>query len=139
MSRTRIARAAGTAAIGLILCCTAVAGPHAFTRTIVTQRTANGHVRDTTVVSAQGQTATRHAVVSNDAATGTRTRDVDYTGFSGKTASVDTVTQRTAGGYTRDTTATGPNGKVATRSVVASCDKAAKSCTKTISVNGGGG
>src|SRR4029434_7419831 len=107
------------------------------TRTVqeTSQRTDNGHVRSSTLTNAQGQSATRNAVVTNDKDNGTRTRDVTYTGVNGKTATSNTVTTRTDNGYTHDTTATAPNGAIGTREVVASCDKAAGRCTKDVKVN----
>src|SRR5262245_2542292 len=87
--------------------------PH--TRTTERQRTDNGHTRTDTWTGANGRTATRDAVVSNDREAGTRTRNVDYTGPNGKTSSVDSVRTRTDDGFTRNTTATNAEGKTATR------------------------
>ena len=101
----------------------------------VTQKTANGYTRDSTLTNAEGQSATRNAVVMNDKDNGTRTRDVTYTGVNGKTSTANTVTTRTDTGYTRDTTITGPNGGSGTRAVVVACDKAAGHCTKDVAVN----
>ena len=65
--------------------------PH--TRTTERQRTDNGHTRTDTVTRASdGATATRNAVVTNDKDAGTRTRNVDYTGFDGRQRSVDSTT-----------------------------------------------
>ena len=47
---------------------------------------------------ADGSTASRRAEVVNDADSGTRTRNVDYTGFDGKERSVDRVSTRTDNG-----------------------------------------
>ncbi len=101
----------------------------------VTQKTDNGYTRNSTFTNAEGQSATRNAVVTNDKDNGTRTRDVTYTGVNGKTSTANTVTTRTDTGYTRDTTVTGPNGGSGTRDVVVACDKAAGHCTKDVAVN----
>jgi hypothetical protein len=87
--------------------------PHA--RTTERQRTETGRTRSDTVTRADGSTASRRAVVTNDADAGSRTRNVDYTGFDGKERSVDRTSTRTDDGYTRSTTATGANGGAATR------------------------
>ena len=109
----------------------------ALTRTTTVQRTDSGPTSHTTISGANGKTATRDVVVSNDREAGTRTRSVDATGPNGKTRSVDSVTQRTDDGYTRNTTAVGPKGNVTTRTVDVSCDKSAQGCTRTVEVNGG--
>jgi hypothetical protein len=103
----------------------------------VTQKTDNGHTRDSTYTNGKGETATRNAVVTNDKDNGTRTRDVTYTGVNGKTSTVDSVTTRTDTGYTRNATATGANGQSGTRQVTVACDKAAGNCSKDVVVNGG--
>ena len=54
-------------------------------------------------------------IVTNDREAGTRTRDVDYTGFDGKTRSVDSVATKTDDGLTRSTTVTNAQGQTATR------------------------
>src|SRR5262245_5287499 len=95
----------------------------------VTQKTDNGYTRNSTFTNAQGESATRNAVVTNDRDNGTRTREVTFTGVNGKTATSNTVTTRTDNGYTRDTAITGPNGSGGTREVVVACDKAAGHCT----------
>jgi hypothetical protein len=89
--------------------------PH--TRTTERQRTESGRTRSDTVTRGDGSTASRRAEVVNDADTGTRTRNVDYTGFDGKARSVDRVSTKTDDGYTRETTATGANGQTATRNL----------------------
>jgi len=95
--------------------------PH--TRTTERQRTENGHTRSGTWISADGKTATRDAVVTNDPEAGTRTREVDYTGPDGNTASRDTVRTKTEDGFTRSTTATNKDGETATRDLTVSRDK----------------
>ena len=102
--------------------------PH--TRTTERQRTDNGHTRTDTWTGANGRTATRDAVVSNDREAGTRTRNVDYTGPNGKTASADSVRTRTEDGFTRNTTATNANGETATRDLTVSRDKEAGTVTR---------
>ncbi len=107
--------------------------PH--TRTTERQRTEDGHTRTDTVTDANGRTRTREAVVTNDREAGTRTRNVDYTGPDGNTASVDSVRTRTDDGYTRDTTRTTPNDVTLTREVDVSCDKEANKCVKQVEVD----
>jgi len=133
--------------------------PH--TRTTERQRTETGRTRSDTVTRADGATASRHAVVTKDTDAGTRTRNVDYTGFDGKERSVDhvgtrtesgytretnysaadgrtgsksDVIQRTEDGYSRNTTHTTPDGATHTRDVDVSCDKDAKKCVKQVDV-----
>jgi hypothetical protein len=124
---------------------TAVAGtgdraqrPHArrgdWSSHVERQRTEDGYTRNSTFTNAEGQTATRNAVVTNDKDNGTRTRDVTYTGVNGKTSRANTVATRTDTGYTRNTTVTRPNGDSGTREVVIACDKAAGRCTKDVAV-----
>lgn len=95
--------------------------PH--TRTTERQRTETGRTRSDTWTNANGNTATRDAVVTNDREAGTRTREVDYTGPNGGTATVDSVRTRTEDGFTRSTTATNPDGETATRDLTVSRDK----------------
>jgi len=102
--------------------------PH--TRTTERQRTENGHNRTDTWTGANGRTATRDAVVSNDREAGTRTRNVDYTGPNGGTTSVDSVRTRTDDGFTRATTITNPQGETATRDLTVSRDKEAGTVTR---------
>jgi hypothetical protein len=104
------------------------AQPH--TRTTERQRTDTGHTRTDTWTGADGRTATRDAVVTNDREAGTRTRDVDYTGPNGKTASVDSVRTKTDDGFTRSTTVTNPQGETATRDLSVSRDKEAGTVTR---------
>lgn len=103
--------------------------PH--TRTTERQRTETGHTRTDTVTRADGATATRHAEVTNDREAGTRTRDVDYTGFDGKQRQVDSVHTKTEGGFTRSTTATNAQGETATRDLTVSRDKDAGVATRS--------
>ena len=104
------------------------AQPH--TRTTERQRTENGHTRLDTWTRADGKTATREAVVTNNRDDGTRTREVDYTGPGGKTASVDSVRTKTDDGFTRSTTVTNKDGEVATRDLTVSRDKEAGTVTR---------
>jgi hypothetical protein len=101
----------------------------------VTQKTDSGYTRNSTFTNAQGESATRNAVVTNDKDNGIWTRDVTYTGVNGRTATSNTVTNRTDDGYTRDTTITGPKGGSGTREVAVACDKTAGHCTKDVAVN----
>jgi len=105
-----------------------VTQPH--TRTTERQRTDNGHKRTDTVTRADGATATRNATVSNDKEAGTRTRNVDYTGFDGRQRSVDSVSTKTDDGFTRSTTATNAQGETATRDLTVSRDKETGTTTR---------
>jgi len=57
-------------------------GPNGGQRSLndVTQRTDNGYTREQTVTRANGSTASRHVVVTKDAATGVLTKDVTVNG-----------------------------------------------------------
>jgi hypothetical protein len=119
---------------------TRAAQPH--TRTTERQRTETGHTRNDTWTNADGKTATRDAVVTNDKEAGTRTRNVDYTGPNGKTASVDSTRTKTEDGFTRSTTATNAQGETATRDLTVSRDKEAGTVTRSAdytTFNGGTG
>jgi hypothetical protein len=105
-----------------------VTQPH--TRTTERQRTENGHTRTDTWTAADGRSATRNAEVTNDREAGTRTRNVDYTGPNGNTASVDSVRTRTEDGFTRSTTVTNAQGETATRDLTVSRDKEAGTVTR---------
>jgi hypothetical protein len=102
--------------------------PH--TRTTERQRTENGHTRTDTWTGADGKTATRATVVTNDKDAGARTRNVDYTGPNGNTASVDSVRTRTEDGFTRSTTVTNAQGETATRDLTVARDKEAGTVTR---------
>lgn len=102
-----------------------------------TTRTENGFTRNTVATNRQGETATRDMTLVRDKEAGTVTRSANYTTFDGKEGSMTDVRTRTDDGYTRETTRNLPNGNVQTRSVDVSCDKDAKSCTKTVDRNGG--
>ena len=102
--------------------------PH--TRTTERQRTDNGHTRTDTWTGADGRSATRDAVVTNDREAGTRTRNVDYTGPNGNTGSVDSVRTRTDDGFTRSTTVTNGQGETATRDLTVARDKEAGTVTR---------
>jgi hypothetical protein len=95
--------------------------PH--TRTTERQRTENGRTRKDTWTNAEGQNATRDAVITRDKEAGTRTREVDYTGPDGNTASVDRTRTKTEDGFTRSTTATNAQGETATRDLTVTRDK----------------
>ena len=103
--------------------------PH--TRTTERQRTETGHTRTDTVTRADGATATRNAVVTNDKEAGTRTRNVDYTGFDGKSRSVDSTRTKTDDGFTRSTTATNAQGETATRDLTMSHDQDTGTTTRS--------
>jgi len=102
--------------------------PH--TRTTERQLTDTGHTRTDTWTGADGRTATRDAVVTNDREAGTRTRNVDYSGPNGNTASVDSVRTRTDDGFTRSTTVTNGQGETATRDLSVARDKEAGTVTR---------
>ena len=135
------------------------AQPH--TRTVERQRTETGRTRRDTLTRADGGTATRDAEINRERDTGSTTRYVDYTGFDGKSRSVDSVRTRTEGGFTReanyttlegregsmsdviqrteegftrDTVRTAPDGRTHTRTVEVACDKDASKCVKQVEV-----
>ena len=108
-----------------------VTQPH--TRTTERQRTETGHTRTDTWTGANGNTATREAVVTHDTDAGTRTRNVDYTGPNGNTASVDSVRTKTEDGFTRATTVTNAQGETATRDLTVTRDKDAGTVTRDAS------
>lgn len=103
-----------------------------WTRTTTGQRTDMGHNRNTIVTRDDGKSATRNTTVVNDRAAGTRSVDSTATGFNGRSTTYSSDAQRTATGYTRDVTRTLPNGQVNQHGVDVACDKAAQSCTKTV-------
>lgn len=105
-----------------------VTQPH--TRTTERQRTETGHTRTDTWTGANGNTATREAVVTNDKDAGTRTRNVDYTGPNGNTTSVDSVRTKTEDGFTRSTTVTNAQGETATRDLTVTRDKDSGTVTR---------
>ena len=109
-----------------------------WSRSTQVQRTPNGHTRQDHWQNANGQSASRDVVVTNDQASGTRNRNAVRTGPEGRSATVDTITQRTDDGYTRDVTRTLPDGQVKERGVDVSCDQAAQSCIKTVTRGDGG-
>jgi len=106
-----------------------VTQPH--TRTTERQRTETGHTRTDTVTRADGTSATRNAVVTNDREAGTRTRNVDYTGFDGRQRSVDSTATKTVDGLTRHTTATNAQGETATRDLAVSRDRETGTATRS--------
>ncbi len=114
-------------------------GPNGGTASVdsVTTRTENGFTRSTTATNHRGETATRESSLTRDREAGTVTRTASYTTFNGGEGSMNSVRTRTDDGYTRDVTRELPNGETRSRSVDVSCDKDAKTCTKTVDVNGG--
>lgn len=127
-ARPRLPALAATAALGLLIAAAALTSAQAadrgqgaprkgaasshtprpqgdYTRHTERQRTENGHTRTDTWTSDRG-TASRSAVVVNDRANQTRTRNVDSTGPKGGTQSRDVVTTRdpTTGTWTKDVT-----------------------------------
>lgn len=106
------------------------------TRTTVRTRTDNGFTVHTTATNPQGETATRDMTVARDPEAGTRTRTSSFTNFQGQSGSSQSVTTRTDTGSVTATTATRPNGETVERTVTRTCDKAAKSCTKTVDNHG---
>ncbi len=107
--------------------------PH--TRTTERQRTENGRTRSDTWTRADGKTASRDAVVTNDREAGTRTRNASYTTFDRREGSMSDVIQRTDDGFSRDTTRTLPNGETHTRNVDVSCAKDVGKCVKQVEVD----
>lgn len=116
-------------------------GPQGRTRSVdsVTTRSDDGFTRSTTVTNARGETATGELTVVHDREAGTRSVDIERTGFDGRSSSVHGESQRTAEGFTRETTVTLPSGTTRTRSVKVSCDRSERSCTRKVEVNGGAG
>ncbi len=98
----------------------------------VTTKTDDGFTRDTTVTNARGETATRNVDVSRDRAAGTSTRSVDFTGFDGRSAAVDSTRTRTENGMTIERNVVTPNGATISHDVVKTCDKAVGGCTTTV-------
>lgn len=129
-ARERAAGARAGAAAGALQPRRAAAGN--WTRTTETQRTATGYTRNSTVTNGKGETATRDVSVNRDRQAGTSTRSVDYTGFDGRSTSVDSTRTRTADGMTLERNVTTPNGRTIEHDVVKSCDKAAGKCTTTV-------
>jgi hypothetical protein len=109
-----------------------------WSRSTSSQRTSTGRTSNSTVTRGDGRTATRDTVVINDRAAGTRSVDSTATGFNGRTTTYSSDAQRTAAGYTRDVTRTLPNGQVNQHGVDVACDKAAQSCTRTVTDRNGG-
>ncbi len=108
-------------------------------RDLTVTRTDNGYSRDSTITNPQGQTATRSVDVARDREAGTLTRNAEWTRFDGKSGNSQSVTTRTEDGFSRQTSGTLASGEDFSRSVVKQCDKAAKSCSTTVSNNGGAG
>jgi len=104
------------------------------TRQDVTQRTADGFGRDSTVTLPDGRVVRRDADVARDREAGTRTREVTTTGPEGRTRSVSDVTQRTDDGYTRNTVVSNPNGSTVTRDVAAAYDAESEAWRKEVTV-----
>jgi len=98
----------------------------------VTMKTDDGFTRDTTVTNAKGETATRNVDVSRDREARTSTRSADYTGFDGRSATVDSTRTRTENGMTIDRNVVTPNGATISHDVVKTCDKTAGGCTTTV-------
>jgi hypothetical protein len=92
------------------------------TRSTTVERTENGHTSATVLTDAQGNVATRDASVTRDPETGTRTRQVEWTGRDGQTASRTSVTQRTDDGRTTTSTSVRPDGTTITREYTVSRD-----------------
>ena len=102
-------------------------------------KTEDGHTREDTWTNSQGKTTERDASVVNDRENDTRTRDVDWKGPNGKTATREDVTKKTSDGYTRDSTFTGPNGKTATRDATVARDKDAGTVSRDVVETGPNG
>jgi hypothetical protein len=109
-----------------------------WTRTTTGQRTDTGRQRSTVVTRDDGKVATRDTTVVNDRAAGTRSVDSTATGFNGRTTTYSSDARRTENGYTRDVSRTLPDGQVNSRAIDAACDKAARSCTRTVTGQNGG-
>ena len=107
-----------------------------WTRQTTNTRTENGHTRHDQVTGANGKTATHDAVIVNDRANGTRTRDDTWTGPNGGSGSAHTDAQRSDNGYTSNTTATNAKGETATRSVTVTRDASTGTVTRDADVVG---
>ena len=105
------------------------------TRQTVRQRTDTGRTRSDTWTNAQGKTVTREATVARDREAGIRSRDVVTTLPDGRNRTVSDVTTKTDGGFTRSTSVVNPNGGTLQRDVTATFDAAAKTMTKTVTVD----
>lgn len=101
-----------------------------------TQRTENGHTRNSTWTGEDGRKATRDANVVNDRAAGTRTRDITYTGPEGKTRTVNDVTTRTDDGHMRSTKYTDAEGRTATRDAVVTRDAENRTRARDVTYTG---
>ncbi len=66
-------------------------------------RTDSGHERSTTWTDREGRQSTRDAEVTRDPETGTRTKDVTFTGRDGETRTRTSVTEKTDDGRTSTT------------------------------------
>jgi hypothetical protein len=110
-----------------------------YTQTTQTQRTANGHTSNTVRTDAHGRTSTRDATVGDDKASGTRQKDVTYTGKAGRTRTVDTTTQKTADGHTSDATLTDAQGRTSTREATVVNDKDAGTRERDVTYTGPNG
>ena len=140
--KTRATRTAAAGALCFVMAASAVAGDRSprigralhgtWTQTTQVQRTADGHTRHDVWRNAQGQTATRDVVVTNDRSAHTQHRNAVWTGPEGKSTTVDSVTRRTQDGWHRDVTQTRPDGTTRGRDVDVSCDKSTHTCTKVV-------
>ncbi|MEM7281586.1 MAG: hypothetical protein AAF438_08155 [Pseudomonadota bacterium] len=99
-----------------------------------TTQTETGFERNSVLTDANGNQATRDAIVSRDTENGVRTRDVDYVGRDGQTRTVNDTTSRTEDGYERNTVLTRGNGDQVTRDVDAYWDAESGTWVKDIDV-----
>ena len=84
---------------------------------------------------ALGNAATREADESVDPASGTKTRDVTYTGRDGQVRTSDTTTQRTEDGRTSTTVITDAQGRTTTREAEVTHDADTHTVTNTVTVD----
>ena len=94
-------------------------------RTVV-EHTDDGMTRTTTVTNGQGETMTSSTTVTRDPESGTRSVEVERTGFDGRSSSVTSSTTRTEDGIERTRSVTRPDGKTATREITVTKDDEGK-------------
>jgi hypothetical protein len=89
----------------------------------VVERTDTGMTRTTTVTNGQGETRTSTTTVTRDPDAGSRSVEVERTGFDGQTSSVSREMQRTEDGLEHSIEVTRPDGETMTRETSVSRDE----------------
>jgi len=92
----------------------------------VVERTDDAMTRTTTVTNGQGETMTSSTTVTRDPESGTRSVEVERTGFDGRSSSVSSSTTRTEDGIERTRSVTRPDGTTATREITVTKDDEGK-------------